>query len=343
MSFYDGHKSKFLLSKLKVWKEGTEEERLVQTSSHRVPEPVFWNASHTVKTFRRSDLDDRMQVELIETLLRDGIALVREAGITSGECSRISNLISTLRSTEWGNIFSVKSGYNDESDIETKKDLAYSTNAIPLHTDNPYRGNGMPDFQLLHAIEHCECENDEGLGCDACGVYNTFSDGFHAADALKRNSPMLFAQLATTKVRFENDGGGNKSALYASFPIIETSAQTGRVSAIRYSPKSGMYTPTDATNSFYDARRAFASLIKHEKFIIKLQLRRGDIIIFDNKRILHSRTSAGKADGKRWLEGCYLNRDGLLFNLERLKRHKGTLSPSLIFVRSIKGQRLTMI
>ena len=44
------------------------------------------------------------------------------------------------------------------------------------------------------------------------------------------------------------------------------------------------------------------------------------MILFDNTRILHSRSEIAASDAPRHLEGCYMDRDGLEFNAERLRR-----------------------
>jgi len=64
---------------------------------------------------------------------------------------------------------------------DEKQDLAYTSSAIGMHTDNPYR-YPTPDYQLLHAIEHCSCEGSANrtagaVNCPECSVINYFADG----------------------------------------------------------------------------------------------------------------------------------------------------------------------
>ena len=75
-------------------------------------------------------------------------------------------------------------------------------------------------------------------------------------------------------------------------------------------------------DAFYKARRLFSRLAHEEDEGLQIthQLESGDMIIFDNTRVLHSRSSIAPTDAPRQLEGCYLNRDGLEFNSERLRR-----------------------
>jgi gamma-butyrobetaine dioxygenase len=83
---------------------------------------------------------------------------------------------------------------------------------IGMHTDNPYR-EPCPDYQLLHAIEHCS-------GPD-CYVHNTFVDGFAVAKKLFMDDPHSFDLLASTAVRWENNGGDGTSSFVKYAPYIE--------------------------------------------------------------------------------------------------------------------------
>jgi len=42
--------------------------------------------------------------------------------------------------------------------------------------------------------------------------------------------------------------------------------------------------------------------------------------VFDNQRLLHARSAIAPTDGQRLVQGCYLNRDGVKLNYERLRR-----------------------
>jgi predicted HD phosphohydrolase len=96
------------------------------------------------------------------------------------------------------------------------------------------------------------------------------------------------------------------------------------VLAIRFSGKSGGYSPAPGTaaemDTFYQARRRFSELVHDPEMGITMQLRPGDIVVFDNKRLLHSRSAVAPTDGERHLQGCYMDGDGVKVNHERLRR-----------------------
>jgi hypothetical protein len=54
---------------------------------------------------------------------------------------------------------------------------------------------------------------------------------------------------------------------------------------------------------------------------VSMQLRPCDAVVFDNKRLLHSRSAVIASDGERHVQGCYMDGDGVLkLNDEHLRR-----------------------
>ena len=54
---------------------------------------------------------------------------------------------------------------------------------------------------------------------------------------------------------------------------------------------------------------------------IRLKLEPGDLIVLDNRRVLHGRTAYSGA-GERLLQGCYADIDGLQSRLRVLQREE---------------------
>ena len=66
---------------------------------------------------------------------------------------------------------------------------------------------------------------------------------------------------------------------------------------------------------FYEAYRYFISLINDKKFMINFHLNAGDILCFDNRRVLHGRTAFDPNSGNRHLQGYYIERDEIISRL----------------------------
>ena len=61
-------------------------------------------------------------------------------------------------------------------------------------------------------------------------------------------------------------------------------------------------------------------LLREPRFQLKLQLADGDLVVFDNQRILHGRTAFSSAQHARHLRGCYLTRDSVYGAAALLRR-----------------------
>ena len=68
------------------------------------------------------------------------------------------------------------------------------------------------------------------------------------------------------------------------------------------------------------ARRLFSKLCSSKKFELKFKMETGDVIMFDNHRTLHGRTSFDQNEGKRFLKGCYIDHDSTEGKLRFLER-----------------------
>jgi predicted HD phosphohydrolase/alpha-ketoglutarate-dependent taurine dioxygenase len=284
------------------------------------------------------------QRKALALLSSTGIVLVRGAPQQEGECANLAAVLSTLRSTEWGPEFNVrtKPDMGKQDSGKAKYDLAYTPRRLGMHTDNPYR-YPTPDYQLLHAIKQCSCYDNISVPewqvktpCPECNVMNAFVDGFAVLQRMADETPHLFDALTDTPVRFENDGGDGGSAIWHVAPHVELKPEyrnpgnsprcrgAACVLAIRFSGKSGGYSPAPGSaaemSAFFEARRRFSELVHDEAMGISMQLRPGDIVVFDNTRLLHSRSAIVPSDGERHVQGCYMDRDGVKINYERLRR-----------------------
>jgi gamma-butyrobetaine dioxygenase len=303
------------------------EQVFLQVSEWGFPPRFTWDKSLVSPPFFEHDdiIDESDQTrKFLSNLISTGIAVISGVPREEGECARFGERFTSLRETEWGKNFNVRSTPDMGSGGVQKKDLAYTSNAIGMHVDSPYRIDTPPSFQLLHAIDHCH-------GPD-CYVHNQFVDGFAVAAALCESDRAAFQILTEVTLRWENNGGDGRSLLFRYAPMIELdgSANSFNVSdscpsvdSINFSAKSGGYAPNlprDRLDSFYEAKRKFSSLLHSDEYTVRVQLYPGALVMFDNRRVLHSRSNIADTDGDRWLQGCYLNRDGVNVMYERMRR-----------------------
>src|SRR5438132_1145008 len=58
------------------------------------------------------------------------------------------------------------------------------------------------------------------------------------------------------------------------------------------------------------ARQLFDHRLRAPDFEIRFLLKAGDLVMFDNCRLLHGRTAFDPSEGLRHLQGCYIDSDG---------------------------------
>jgi gamma-butyrobetaine dioxygenase len=194
------------------------------------------------------------------------------------------------RETNFGALFEVRSE-------PVANDLAYTSLPLDPHTDNPYRWP-VPGVQLLHCLVN-----------ETSGGLSTLVDGFAAAEALRARDPEAFQLLTRTSVRFRFRDAVTELA--ASVPLIELDAAGGLL-AIHFSPRLDFVplAPPEALDRYYRARRAFDYLLRSPEFEIRFLLESGQLLMMDNRRLLHGRTGFDTAEGLRHLQGCYIDIDG---------------------------------
>ena len=113
----------------------------------------------------------------------------------------------------------------------------------------------------------------------------------------------------------------DKWALQASHPTIEIDHGTGEIKRIYFNERTrdswrawsagadGNGTASQGnpdpqcSPEFYAALKSFEKIIEDTRFHINTPLQPGELVVFDNARVLHSRTAF---EGNRHMEGAYL-------------------------------------
>jgi gamma-butyrobetaine dioxygenase len=207
-----------------------------------------------------------------------------------------------VRETNYGRLFDVR--------VEATPDnLAYTGLPITPHTDNPYR-DPVPTVQLLHCL----------VAAADGGGETGLVDGFMAARTLRAEQPAAFSLLARTPVQFAYCDA--TAELRATRPVIGLDP-LGRIREIRFNHRSlqPVRLPPREAGPFYAAYRAFASMLNRPELMLTFRLEPGDCLVFDNTRILHARTGFA-ATGRRHLQGCYADLDGVASTLALLRREQ---------------------
>lgn len=252
---------------------------------------------------------DKVRLASLRQLLSAGFMLLRGVPAEPGAVLEVAATLGYVRETNYGRLFDVR--------VEpTPANLAFTGLPIGPHTDNPYR-DPVPTLQLLHCLANAADGGESGL-----------LDGFRAAAMLRAEDPGAFACLARTPVTFGYSDASTE--LHATRPMIGLDP-AGRIREIRYNSRSmqpirprlgaAADQAADEMREFYLAYRAFASLLLRPGLTMRFSLEPGDCVVFDNTRVLHSRTGFAAA-GSRHLQGCYADIDGAESAVALLARNR---------------------
>ena len=235
--------------------------------------------------------NSEIQATWLNDLVTDGIAFLSDVPTEPGAILAAMPLFGQVADTNYGLLFDVRA-------VPQPENLAYSDLGLGLHTDNPYR-EPVPGFQALHVLVAAP-DGGESL----------FADGFALAEHLRQEDPAAFEVLTQTPVPFAYRS--RNAALSAERPLIQLSCR-GEVIAVHYNNRSIQPLPlaAEAAERYYRADRRFAMLLREPRFMVRLMMRDGDLVVFDNQRILHGRTGFASARYPRHLQGCYLTRDSV--------------------------------
>ena len=249
--------------------------------------------------YKYAKSNKKLLVKWLKSLHRYGFAKITGCEKKSGTVIKIAKLFGYVRETNYGKWFDVKSKLNAVN-------LAYTNLGLQAHTDNPYR-NPVPTMQILH------CLKSSTKGGDSKVV-----DGFKAALRLKKENKNYFNLLSKYCSRFEFKGKKNVH-LKSRFPMI-TLSPDGELIAVHFNNRS-IAPITDVPYkdmlNYYKAYRKFSTIINNPKMAVSFKLNPGDCFIVDNTRVLHARTAYLGA-GSRWLQGCYVDKDGLLSKISTI-------------------------
>lgn len=243
---------------------------------------------------------DNGVADWLHALDSHGLVLLRDGPLADQEVLRVAERVGWPRETNFGRHFDVVSKPDPNN-------AAFTAEALEPHVDLP-NWQRPPDFQLLYCLAN-----------EAEGGASLLTDGFAVADALRREDPEAFELLATLQVDFRFQDESTDIGCRA--PVIGRDAD-GNIAEIRFNNwiRDSLRIPGEHVEGFYRAYRRFWQMLRDPRYMLRLTLEPGQMIAFDNLRVLHGREAFDPDTGYRRLQGAYLDRDPIRSRLRVLER-----------------------
>lgn len=250
--------------------------------------------------FKENFFEEKKMYEALLNFYKFGFVIFKKVPTKDNYIVNFANSIGSIRRTNFGEFFNVKSKPNPN-------DLAYTSLALAPHTDNPYR-NPVPCIQMLHCIEN-----------EVNGGLSTLVDGLTVTEKLKKEYPEYYKVLTEVKVRFQFI---DQDVVLEDWAEMIQLDDQNKLKQVRFSPRLDFVPLMDKKKLeiYYSARKKISEFYNSGQFRIEFKLIPGDLLMMDNYRLLHGRTSYDANEGKRFLQGCYIDYDSTQGKLKHLKR-----------------------
>jgi alpha-ketoglutarate-dependent taurine dioxygenase len=237
--------------------------------------------------------------DLLYYVGRDGLAFLR--GVPIEEDAGKAALLRVVSSLSVGGEINENRLFDIRSVSETSNN-GYISPPPPVYTDQPYR-DPVPGFQLLHC-----------LAAAGHGGESVFVDGMAVAERLRAHDADAFTTLSQIPILYRSEEDAAEFATERTMLEFDTQ---GEFRAIHYDDRSiaPLRLKGPRLKKYYVAYRQLAELLREPGRSVACRLQPGDLVLFDNTRILH-----GFSIGARHLQGYHLDADGLYSALAVLSR-----------------------
>jgi len=238
--------------------------------------------------------DDAAFAGFMNDLVQFGLARLRELPDDPDVALGLAARIGPVRDTNFGPIWDVRAAIELAGNALTNS-TANTNLRLGPHTDLPTRET-PPGFQFLHCLIN-----------EAEGGWSTMADGAAVVAALQSEWPDHYEALTTLRWIFFNRGPGLDHRW--SGPLIDLGRPGSPLTLRAFYPVRAFpdMEPADMPRA-YAAMNRFSLMACEPRFQISYPFRPGDLVGFDNRRILHGR-DVFTAGGNRHLRGIYIDHD----------------------------------
>ena len=209
---------------------------------------ISWKSdfqNNNIYKFNKNFFEEEIMYESLLDFYKYGFVIFENVPTQDNFIVNFANSIGSIRRTNFGEFFNVKSKPNPS-------DLAYTSLPLAPHTDNPYR-KPVPCIQLLHCIE-----NEVG------GGLSTLVDGLAVTEELKKEHPSFFQILTEIKVRFQFVDDNVVLEDWAEMIQLD---ENKRLKQVRFSPRLDFVPLMDKgkLELYYTARNEISEMYNSEK------------------------------------------------------------------------------
>jgi gamma-butyrobetaine dioxygenase len=270
------------------------------------PDPVLWRGTDLPEppTFDGQTALEHPDVFLawLEALRDYGVARLRGLPQQDGLLEEVVKRIGPIRESNFGRQYTLE--IKDDPDSQ-----AFTSDMLLQHIDLPTRETPF-GLQFLYTRDNTT-KGGEGI----------YVDAYRIAEDMRVEEPEHFQSLVSDIWEYSNRA--RKSDYRGCGPVVEMD-EAGRITGVRYNTflRAPLKASVDVQRRAYKAYRAFCERAQDQKNMMQFRYEPGDLLAFDNRRVLHGRAGYEAKGGTRFIEGIYSDRDELYSRIRTLRRQQ---------------------
>lgn len=307
----DDHKSRYNPYWLRRYAMGFQIDKY-ETVHDCLPDVECWTGQGLKENLPQEEYEYLMQSQTnlnsaLDNICKYGFLLVKNVPCEPGQVVKVMNRVAKIKRTRWGDSFHITAS-------DTFLDPAcmiHAERSLKLHTDMDYLETS-PGFQAIHCLELTNKVSEKLLTEeDESSKRTHFADGFHIANCLRNSHPMYFETLVSFPVKFQLLTRGMEYMNYQSILKLNRSRQ---ITEVHYNNRlmAPLEGPSKSLNTFYAAYKEFAENVANPENRYSMTLEPGDLVIINNRRVLHGGRALNPSRITRHLESCFADMDEVL-------------------------------
>lgn len=241
--------------------------------------------------------DDEGRFKWFKTMVDVGFCVLKNVPTVHAKVLEVAEEISPLVYGTYEKMF-------DVTDTGSTANLAYTSVALPLHMDVVHL-EAAPGIQLLHAMEFDDCVE---------GGNSILIDMFEAVRILRETAPDDFQVLTRVPATWSITDYEKQDPIHVLHrkPIINLDYD-GKVVACAWNPgtEQTLRVHEEDVDDFFRAYKKLHEITTRKELQFNFRLYRGDLLLFNNRRFLHSRDAYKSNGGRRLLQGTYCSMEEL--------------------------------
>ena len=241
--------------------------------------------------------DENLLLTVFHRLRSHGIALIKNLPTETNTLFDIAAYFGPVRRTHFGEIFDIRSMPPDQ--LGTGANIgATACNSQAPHMDEGWR-HGPPGLSFFHCLK----AHDKGGS-------SQFVDGIAAAEQLRKAAPESFRFLSRTPLLMAAER--NLQERFRNRGRVIATDHDDTVRGVRVSDRNFPpidYLPPEQVELAYQAMHDFAQCVYAEDRIFEHHFKPGELVIFDNHRVLHARRAFDPSAGERWIQQLSVDRE----------------------------------